>query len=104
MDKITQLKSFLELDPNDSFTKFALALEYQKKNETQLAERYFVDIIDKDPNYVGVYYHLGKLYELLNKIDEATEIYKKGVNIAKLIDDSHAANELVEALLILTED
>lgn len=104
MDKITHLKSFLELDPNDSFTKFALALEYQKLGNTQLAEEYFVDIVEKDADYVGVYYHLGKLYETLGKSEQAALTYTKGLDVARLSKDNHAANELAEALLNLNDD
>jgi len=104
MDKIAQLKSFLELDPNDSFTKFALALEYQKTGNTQLAENYFVDILESDPDYVGVYYHLGKLYEVLNNPERAAATYTKGLDVARINKDTHAANELAESLLNLNDD
>jgi len=104
MSRIEQLKSFLELDPSDSFTRFALALEYLKSNNTHLAEELFVHIIRQEPEYVGVYYHLGKLYEQQNKFDVACSTYLKGIDIATAASEIHAANELREALLAISDD
>lgn len=48
--------------PNDSFSKFALALEIIKIDRRKSAVVLFEDIVQNDPNYVGVYYHLGEQY------------------------------------------
>ena len=104
MNRIEQLKSFLELDPSDSFTRFALALEYLKSDNTHLAEELFVHIIRQEPEYVGVYYHLGKLYELKGKFELASSTYVRGIDVATTASDIHAANELREALLGISDD
>jgi Tfp pilus assembly protein PilF len=104
MSRIDQLKSFLEADPNDSFTRFALALEYQKAGQIHDAKEFFVYIITHDPEYVGVYYHLGKLYETEGNLTKASETYTKGIDVALASKDLHAANELREALLSIDDD
>ncbi len=97
-DRIKQLKAFVEMDPSDSFSKFALALEYLKTSQTIEAHKLFVDIVENDPNYVGVYYHLGRLYEVLDQPTKAMDIYKKGIDIAVTTNDHHAASELRQVL------
>lgn len=96
--RINRLISFLENDPDDSFTIFALGLEYLKISEFQKAKQLFEQIVTHDPDYVGVYYHLGKLHEFLNDEVKAKIIYSDGIAVAKRIKDFHSLNELQQAL------
>lgn len=98
-NRIEQLKSFLEDDPKDSFTRFALALEYQKLDELETSIGLFKEIIADEPDYVGVYYHLGGIYEKLGNVEKAARIYTTGIDIAVKINDHHAGKELREALM-----
>jgi hypothetical protein len=41
MDRIAQLKAFLEKTPDDSFVQHALALEYIKRNDDAAAKGLF---------------------------------------------------------------
>ena len=61
MDRITQLKQFLQASPGDNFLKHALALEYIKIGEEGTAKSVFEEILTHDPAYIGSYYHLAKL-------------------------------------------
>ncbi|MBA3649114.1 MAG: tetratricopeptide repeat protein [Chitinophagales bacterium] len=99
--RIEQLNSFLKQNPGDSFVKFALALEYINGGDNDKALEYFKDILRHDPDYTGLYYHLGKLYEKLNMLEEAEETYKEGLwrTSGK---DVHAHRELEEAINQLT--
>ncbi len=102
-DRIEQLKRFAEEDPNDSFSRFALALEYMKGNDLQQAAGLFVHILKRDPEYSGAYYHLGKVYELLGRGDDARTTYTKGITVCTRQQDLHAAQELKQALNELEE-
>ena len=55
---------------------------------------YFEDLILNHPDYIGTYYHLGKLYEIINRQSEASLVYKKGMDIARKNGDMHAFSEL----------
>lgn len=97
--KIKRLASFIQKNPGDSFSKFALALEFLKNDEFNKARILFEDIHRNDPDYVGVYYHLGKLYEMMNEQSKARELYKQGIDIASQQEDrERTTSELVEAL------
>lgn len=85
-------------DPADNFTRFALALEYIKKGDFRKAEDLFKSILDADPAYVGVYYHLGKLYEATGDVNQAKAIYNKGISVARKARELHALSELETAL------
>ena len=61
-DRIKQLMSFLEKEPTDGFTLYSLAYEHLKGGDLNKAEIYFNRLKSLDPMYVGLYYHLGKIY------------------------------------------
>jgi tetratricopeptide (TPR) repeat protein len=44
---------------------------------------YFEDLIANHPDYVGTYYHLGKLYEIIGRKPEAIDIYRRGMEVAR---------------------
>ena len=104
MDRLSQLLEFLEENPNDSFIRFALALEYMKKEDYENALKYFELLIDADPNYVGTYYHLGKLYQQLDRNGDADTCYRNGIVIAEKLNDRHAYSELMTARNELVND
>jgi Tfp pilus assembly protein PilF len=96
--KLKQLARQIKNNPGDSFSKFALALEFRKKGEFKKARILFEDILSNDPEYVGVYYHLGKLYETLDRRNDAQKLYEKGISIARKQDKGRTEKELKEAL------
>jgi tetratricopeptide (TPR) repeat protein len=57
--------------------------------------------IKEDINYVASYYQLGKLYESLNDVEKALEVYKKGIEIAKKMENKKTLLELQEAFNML---
>ena len=102
MERIEQLKSFLQDSPGDSFLKHALALEYIKRGEEAEARKWFEEILTHDPGYIGSYYHLAKLLERAGETDAAVQWYEKGMEEAKKAGDQHALSELRSAWEELT--
>ena len=99
--RIPLLAKRLKENPNDSFSKFALALELLKTNEIAKARMLFENIVKQDPDYVGVYYHLGGLYANLDENNLAISTYKKGIEVATSLNDQHSKTELMGALATL---
>lgn len=99
VDRLATLLTFLEEDPSDPFTRFALAQEYLKRGQTDEAAYYFEALVDDAPDYVGTYYHLGKLYEGIGRKEEALAVYQRGIERARAQREFHALSELQDALL-----
>ena len=97
MDRIARLQEFLKANPNDNFLQHALALEYIKMGNEQEARILFQQILERDPAYVGSYYHLAKLLERVGENEDAIKWYDKGMTAAKAAGDNHAYNELQAA-------
>lgn len=93
-NRLQKLLDFLENEPNDPFLKYALATEYLNSNEPDKALLYYEDLIINHADYVGTYYHLGKLYEALNRKSDAIRTYQNGMLVAGKSKDMHAFSEL----------
>src|SRR6195952_5179489 len=92
--RLDKLLEFIKNEPEDEFLKYALATEYLRLNDTQKALAYYEDLVNNHPGYVGTYYHLGKLYEALDRKTDAQTTYEKGMKIALEKRDNHAFSEL----------
>jgi Tfp pilus assembly protein PilF len=97
MERIQKLENFLQQSPKDNFLRHALALEWIKVGDEQKAQALFEAILTESPDYVGSYYHLGKLLERAGEISKAIEWYEKGMAAAKAAKDQHSYNELQAA-------
>jgi len=99
--RMKQLLSFEENDPNDPFIQFAIAKEHEKSNELEAALERYNTLRISHPDYIGLYYHLAKLYETLQRKHKAIFIYEEGLKLAKSTSDFHAASELNNAKMNL---
>ena len=99
--RLAKLMAFLQDSPDDSFILFAIAKEHEKLGATKEALEYYEKLTVTDPDYVGTYYHLGKLREEMEAVEAALEAYQKGIEIAKKIKDQHALSELMGAKMNL---
>ncbi|WP_304067762.1 tetratricopeptide repeat protein [Pedobacter glucosidilyticus] len=95
INRLERLLEFFNNEPNDPFLKYALATEYVRLNNEDLALKFYLDLVNNHEDYIGTYYHLGKLYEGLNQKEEALKTYEKGIQVARKIKDQHALNELL---------
>lgn len=96
--RIESLKAILAVDPEDSFSRYALGLEYMSANEHELARNTFEELRTLDPQYTATYYQLGKVYEQLGDDSMARKIYEKGIYVAASHNDMHTKSELEQAL------
>jgi Tfp pilus assembly protein PilF len=97
MNRIEKLLEFLQQSPGDSFLMHALALEYIKTGEEASARELFEALLEKNPDYVGSYYHLAKLLERTGAREQALQVYERGMQAAGKAGDRHALNELRSA-------
>jgi FimV-like protein len=97
MDRIEKLKAFLVVDPYDSFTKHALAMEYIALGEEGIARGLLEEVLERDVDAVGSYYQLGKLLERAGENALALQWYGRGMEAARRAGEKRAYNELRSA-------
>jgi tetratricopeptide (TPR) repeat protein len=99
-ERLKTLLEFLSQDPDDTFTRYAIATEYNNMGDTDTAQMHYEYLIAHHPDYVGTYYHLGKLYEKKSWTEKAIETYQKGMQVALKAKNMHAHSELQTAYRI----
>jgi tetratricopeptide (TPR) repeat protein len=101
LKRIEILLQYIAEDSTDTFSYYALALEYQALGDITKAIAQLQQLKINVPNYLPTYYTLGKLLEQNNDGDEAIINYKQGVILARQLKDNKTLGELNEALLLL---
>jgi tetratricopeptide (TPR) repeat protein len=102
-NRLEYLQKLLESSPKDSFVLFAIAKEHESMGDLLSALSFYLQLTETDPTYIGTYYHLGKLYEQQENVEDAILTYKKGIEISRSAGDRHAMSELQGALLNLED-
>jgi tetratricopeptide (TPR) repeat protein len=98
MTRLEKLLEFLKADPNDSFTRYAIALEYRGINDIPKAIQTLEALVINDPGYVATYYQLADCYRRIKDKELAIATYQKGIIQARAANDLHAASELEAAM------
>ena len=99
--RLETLIELLKNDPNDTFTLYAIALEYISLKEYESAIKYLSSVIEKDEKYIAAYQQLGYVYSTTNRKEEAAQTYQKGLEVANSTKDKHAADTFSRFLVEL---
>ena len=103
MNRIKALLDFLSEDPRDTFVLYSLAQEHSSAGNLSEGRKYYHLLRDVDADYIGLYYHLGKLEESEENYEVAKSVYLDGIEIAGRIGDTHAKGEIEGALAMLED-
>lgn len=95
-NRIQQLEKYLEKEPNEAFTNYALALELVDIDDVK-AEKLFDYLLEDHPEYTATYYHAAAFQTELGNVEKAQEIYEKGLQVLKSTDDIKTLQELQNA-------
>jgi Tfp pilus assembly protein PilF len=102
IERIDKIQELLKASPGDNFLRHALALEWIKLENDAEARVLFEAILQDDEDFVGSYYHLGRLLERNDQSALAARWYEKGMEAAKRAGERRAYNELKAAFEELT--
>jgi tetratricopeptide (TPR) repeat protein len=95
------LKAMLAQNPADAFARYGLAMEFVKSGELANAAAEFRVLLEHNPNYAAAYFHGGQVLEKLGDVEQARELYAKGIEVTARTGDQHARSELQAALDML---
>jgi tetratricopeptide (TPR) repeat protein len=97
-NRLEILLSMVEKNPQDSFARYGLAMEYANTGDLERAIAEYRALIGFNPDYAAAYFHGGHALEKLGRIDEAREVYQKGIEATARTGDAHTRSELQAAL------
>jgi Tfp pilus assembly protein PilF len=100
-NRLEILKQMLAENPDNTFARYGLAMEYAKSGEYNEAILEFRNLLQHDEGYAAAYFHAGQVYEKLGQVEEARAIYEKGVAVTTRKGDTHTRSEIEAALSLL---
>jgi len=100
-NRLEVLKNMVAQNPNDSFSRYGLAMECAKSGDLEQAVQEYRALLAVNPSYAAAYYHGGQTLEKLGRLDEARAIYREGIEATTRTGDLHTRSEIQAALDIL---
>ncbi len=99
--RLEQLELLASKDPGDPFIQYAIALEYVSSNRLEQAAEILERLMAASPDYTAGYHQAGRVYEQLDRDDEARRCYEQGIVVAQHQGDAKDLDEMREALAFL---
>lgn len=97
-ERLQFLRDSLSANPDDSFARYALALELARGGQPDEAWEHFRYLLDHHPDYSAAYYQAGVLLAGQGRTAEARDIFTRGIEVTRRLGQSHACSELESAL------
>lgn len=101
MSRKAQIEALLADEPDNSFLRYGLAMEYVSAEEPEQAVATFRELLSRDAEYVPAYLQLGQVLARLGREAEARTILQEGIAVAQRVGDGHAAGEMSGLLATL---
>ena len=97
-NRLEVLTDMVAQNPNDSFARYGLAMEYANSGDLENAIQAYQALLSVNPNYSAAYYHGGQTLEKLGRRDDARALYRQGIEAATRIGDLQTRSEIQAAL------
>ena len=97
-DRVRELVTYMEEEPDNPFNIYALALEYQNQDKEK-ASFYFNKLLKEHKNYLPTYYHAALFFSDNQDNIKADQVFQQGIALAQQQGNQHARKELENAYL-----
>lgn len=98
MPRLDQILQLLQATPEDTFLRYALAMEYRSLGETSAAAAEFEQLIASQPPHVPSFFMYGQMLAEQGETEAARGVLRGGIEQARTQGDAHAAGEMSEFL------
>ena len=95
------LKAMVAQNPADAFARYGLAMELVKTGQLESGVAEFRALLEHNPNYAAAYFHGGQALEKLGDVEQARQLYERGIEVTGRTGDQHTRSELQAALDML---
>lgn len=103
VERMEQLISILALEPNNTFARYALGMEYASAGQTDAALQEFRTLLAVDANYANAFFMGAQALHRADRIPEAITWLRDGIACANRVGNRHAESEMQELLDELEE-
>lgn len=94
MTREESLKTILSQDPNNTLARYGLAMEYAQSGETDQALQEFGILLSANPDYAAGYFMAAQTLARADRVEEARDMLRNGIQAAARKGDSHAQSEM----------
>jgi tetratricopeptide (TPR) repeat protein len=99
MDRIAMLSEILAANPEDTFARYGLAMEYSKAGQIEQALAEYKTLIEKNPDYTPAYFMAAQMLAAAERVaDEAKRWLVDGISSARRTGNAHAQSEMTAML------
>lgn len=95
--RIEFLRECIQNNPDDTFARYALGMELRHPAPEE-AWTHFEYLLSHYPDYSATYYQAGIFLAEQGRVEEARQIFLRGIEVTKRQGNVHAQNELQAAL------
>lgn len=99
--RLEALRSFVAARPDDSFSRYALAMELRNGGNLSEAWQEFELLLKNDASYVPGYAPAGDTLIGLGRHEDARALYQRGIELCESKGQHHARDQLQTALAAL---
>ncbi len=103
VERINFLLDQIEIEPEDPFNYYGLAIEYNNELPNKALE-YFEILLIRFPDYLPTYYHAANLYFNLDNFEKAKDTYLKGIELATNLKKEKTLKELQGSYALFLEE
>lgn len=101
MSRREKIEAMLADDPSDTFLRYSLAMELRNEERHDASLEKLAELTRDDPPYVPAYFMAAQQLADLERVDEAREMLREGIEQARQQGDGHAAAEMSDFLAVL---
>lgn len=94
MVDIQNLEAMLESGQDNALLRFTLGSAFLKHKKYDQAAEHLARAVEMDPDYSAAWKTYGKVLYEAGRLDEAAEIYQKGLEAARRKGDKQAEKEM----------
>jgi len=94
MDRIAMLNEILTQNPNDTFARYGLAMEYSKAGDVEHAMEEFGKLLSANPDYTAGYFMAAQTLDRAGRGDDAKKMLNDGIMAARRTGNAHALSEM----------
>lgn len=101
MNRREKIEAMLADDPTDTFLRYSLAMELDKEGDHDASLGRLAELTKDATPYVPAYFMAGQQLARLDRVNEARDYLRDGIEEARRQGDTHAAGEMSEFLASL---
>ena len=102
--RLERIESMLQDSPNDQFLRYSLAMELRKEGESDRCTETFRSLTLDEPPHVPAFLMFAQYLSENDQPEKACEVLLTGIDQAKKQNEAHAAAEMNDLLVALSED